>query len=169
MANVRHKPPELLQNARGGRVRSLTVVSQDGRRVPACPKGVAPLTRKVWRSFWSSRPAQAVEECDYEQLRWWILCVDERERLREMVTASPLVKGSTGTLMLNPLARRVRELTAVIDRTADQFGMTPYSRFKLNLTYAEAHLKLDDLRRQLGQSSETRPQPRTVNLADFDD
>lgn len=72
-------------------------------------------------------------------------------------------------MMLNPLARRVRELTAVIDRTADQFGMTPYSRFKLNLTYAEAGLKLEDLRKQLGQSSEVRPkQPDVINLDDWD-
>ena len=79
-------------------------------------------------------------EADYEALRHWILAVDEREKLSEMGVAQPLMPGArhsaaTPQFILNPLFRRISELTDEIRRTEDAFGMNPLSRFRLQLTY----------------------------------
>lgn len=148
MVNVRQKPPDRLANPRGGRGRGLVVVARDYQApIPKPPRGIGTHARRIWREFWASPVASAVNwQADQEQLRNWILSVDERERLRELLASNPLVKSTNGTLMLNPLARRVRQLTDDITRTAEQFGMTPMSRFRLQLTYSEA--RVSDMRAQ---------------------
>ncbi len=66
--------------------------------------------------------------------------MDEREKLSEMAVAQPLMPGARHSaaspqFILNPLFRRISELTDEIRRTEDAFGMNPLSRFRLQLTY----------------------------------
>ena len=103
----------------------------------------------MWRRYWQSPVARAVDpEADYEALRHWILAVDEREKLSEMTVTQPLMPGArhsaaTPQFILNPLFRRISELTDVIRRTEDAFGMNPLARFRLQLTY-EPPVSLED-------------------------
>lgn len=96
--------------------------------------------------------AAAVDlEADHEALRHWIYAVNEREQLSELATAQPLIPGTRHTkerphLVLNPLFRRIRELTVDIEKAQEAFGMTPLSRFRLQLTYADAGQSLAALR-----------------------
>lgn len=150
MAGVRQKPPGLLAYQRGGRGRSLTVVARAERKPPPTPKGMSPHARKVWRDFFTDWVSDAVNyAADGERLRWWIHCVDEREKLEVIVVNAPLVKGSHGQLMLNPLHRRIDRLTRDIERAEEAFGMTPLSRFRLQLTATEAKRSANDLRREI--------------------
>lgn len=125
----------------------------------------------MWRKYWSSRVSNAVEyDADYEALRHWILAVDERERLSELATAQPLIPGPRHTkelphLILNPLFRRIRELTADIEHAQETFGMTPLSRFRLQLTYAEAGQSLAALRRTKDQA---QPEWHEADVLDLD-
>lgn len=150
MAGVRQKSPALLQNQRGGRGRVFEVVTRGTRKAPPAPKGITPQARKVWREFWSTWISDAVNyEAHGERLRWWIHCVDERWRLEKLVTATPLVKGSHGQLMLNPLQRRIDRLTRDIERAEEAYGMTPLATWRMQLTATEAKRSANDLRREL--------------------
>lgn len=123
--------------------------------------------RGVWRRYWSSPVSAAVElDADYEALRHWILAVDEREKLSELAVAQPLIPGARHTkeapvFILNPLFRRIRELTDDIRRCQEAFGMNPLSRFRLQITYAEAGHSLADLRTRVARED---PGPRVVDL-----
>jgi hypothetical protein len=107
--------------------------------------------------------AAAVDpDADHEALRHWILAVNEREQLSELATAQPLIPGTRHTnerphLVLNPLFRRIRELTADIEKAQEAFGMTPLSLFRLQLTYADAGQSLAALRRQDASEQKARP------------
>ena len=148
MANQRQKAPELLANRRGDRGRKLQIVPKT--RKGRAPAGLDPHARLVWKKFWSSKVSSAVDlDAHMERLRHWILSVNERERLRPLLEASPLVNGSHGQLMVNPLQRRIRELTRDIERAEEAYGMTPLSVFRLQLTYADASMSLDDLRKRM--------------------
>jgi P27 family predicted phage terminase small subunit len=150
MSGQRQKAPGLLANGRGGRGRALTVIANQNRVVPRAPADISPYARGRWRRFFLSWVADAVNmEADAEALTHWILCVDERAKLRKMASDNPLIKGSHGQLMQNPLRRTVRELSREIARAEDHFGMTALSRWRLQLTASEAKRSANDLPKDL--------------------
>ncbi len=164
MAGVRQKKPAHLANTRGGRGRALAVVERPERRPPVAPKGLSPYARRVWRGFFTDWVSDAIDyAADGERLRWWIHCVDERQKLEAIVVNAPLVKGSHGQLMLNPLHRRIDRLTRDIERAEEAFGMTALSRFRLQLTATEAKRSANDLRREL-----MRPVEDSAEVIDLD-
>lgn len=163
MAAQRQKSPTLLVNTRGNRGRSFEVVARPERTVPRPPVKLGAYARKVWREFFENWVADAVQWHSHRvRLEFWIRCVDERERLWPMVVAAPLVKGSHGQLMVNPLQRRIRELTRDIERAEEAYGMTPLATWRMQLTATEAQRSANDLRRELLQVVE-EPELRAVD------
>lgn len=142
MANVRQKPPELLVNRRGGRGRGLVVAVPTERSMPRFPLRDTQGRRRArdyWRRYWQSPVSAAVDlNADGEALRRWMEAIDEVDRLLPVCQASPLIKGSMGQLVMNPLFRRLSELNRIIEGMEDRFGVTPRSRFRLQLTYTAA-------------------------------
>ncbi len=156
MAGARQKAPALLANNRGGRGRGLVVSTRgDTWRAPSLPHIIStPLvdpvqarfqpaalrqTRKVWRDWWAAQPSQAVDMLsDMAALDMWIICIFRRELYTQVVIAQPLVKGSNGQAMINPLERTIDKLSQRIERAEMHFGMTPLARFRLQLEYSDA-------------------------------
>lgn len=145
MAGKRQKPPDELVYRRGGRVKALAPVAP-APLTPPLPDGLGDHAAVVWAEFWASRVSGAVDLLgDGEALRHWILCVDEREKLRAATSRAPLVKGSHEQLMLNPLFRRLRDLNREIARAEEHFGMTPLARMRLGVTYLQEQAAKEDL------------------------
>lgn len=151
MAGQRRKAPDLLTNTRGGRGRALTVAPKEGPRIiPRPPAGIGPAARATWRRFFQTWVSDTVIwEADGDALQQWILNVDERNKLREMARIAPLIKGSHGQLMQNPLRRTIRELNKEIQTAREHFGMTALARWRLQLTASEATRSQHELRRSL--------------------
>ncbi len=163
VANVRQKDPALLVNKRGGRGRGLSVVRRgETFQPPPVPAGINAPGRRAWEAFWRSDVSLSVDlDADSTDLLHWVRCVDERERLWAIVKKAPLVKGSHGQLMANPLSRRIRDLTQDIDRISDRFGMNPMARFRLQFTVSEAGKSANELLRML---TETVDMPEVIDL-----
>lgn len=116
MAGKRQKPPCEPVCRRRGRVKPL-IQGAPATLASAPPEGVGEHALAVWTAFWASRVSGAIDLlADGEALRHWILCIDEREKLRAATVRSPLVKGSDAQMMLNPLSRRIRDLNREIAR-----------------------------------------------------
>lgn len=166
MAGQRQKPNDLLVNKRGGRAKALTVIKRDDRFVaPAPPPGLRAYGKAVWADFWTSDVSGAVNMAAHgEDLAWWIRCVDERQHLWDILKAAPLVKGSHGQLMQNPLVRSIRELTHDIQVASDRFGMTPLAQFRMQFTVSEAGKSANELLRML---SEGLPSDEVIDLDDL--
>lgn len=158
MPGVRQKPPALLANQRGGRGRRLTVVVPEERVVPRMPTAPAGLawgkqTRAVWRSFWRSPVSVAVDvNADAERLYRWMVAIEERDRLlaqvrddgyapaRKVLAEGEGPDGEKVIVLLagaHPHLAYIKHLDKEIARLADHFGLTPLSRFRLQLTFAE--------------------------------
>lgn len=154
MAGARQKDPALLVNKRGGRGRGLSVIKRDEAFVsPVVPAGIGAAGKRAWESFWRSDVSAAVDlAADATELEHWVRCVDERDRLWGIVKKAPLVKGAHGTLLTNPLSRRIRDLTKDIDRISDRFGMNPLSRWRLQFTVTEAGKSANDLLQVLSEA-----------------
>jgi hypothetical protein len=150
MVAVRQKPATALQNTRGGRGRGVAVPGRPpGWKPPALPRAVTakladPVqaelqpaalkhAREVWQGWWRSAPAAAVDlESDREAIEWWITCVYRRALYTQVVLRQPMVRGSMGQPVVNPLEATVARLTRDIDQAADRFGMTTLARFRLH-------------------------------------
>ena len=167
MAAKRQKPPEMLQG-KGSRFAgstSLAVVRDEQRPVPITPPALRKAAKDAWTAFWRSPMASLVQdESDMDALRDWAWCVSERDRLQGMVKKTPLVKGSTGQLVTNPLSKLVSDYTRRISQYREQFGMTPLSRMRLGIAVGEAHDILSELTASLGGD-----EAETFDLAEFDD
>jgi phage terminase small subunit len=145
VAGKRQKPPDELVYRRGGRVKPLVQVAP-AHVAPPAPDGLGEHAVALWTTFWASKVSGAVDlDADGEALRHWILCVDEREKLRAATVRAPLVKGSHEQLMLNPLFRRIRDLNREIARAEEHFGMTPLARLRLGVTYLQEQAAKEDL------------------------
>jgi hypothetical protein len=97
---------------------------------------VGEYARAVWEAYFRSPVASTVTmEAHGERLAYWIKCVDRRVRLWELWSKQPLIKGSHGQPMTNPLWRTLRELTETIERAENEFGMTPLAQLRLGVTF----------------------------------
>jgi P27 family predicted phage terminase small subunit len=154
VAAKRQKPPEMLQG-KGSRFAgqsSIALTRDDLRPVPIPPKDIRAAARETWNAFWRSPMASLVQDdSDMYALRDWVYCLSERERLQVIVKKTPLIEGASGSLMLNPVARLVKDYTARIDRHREHFGMTPLSRMRLGIAVGEAHDVLADLMSSLDE------------------
>jgi P27 family predicted phage terminase small subunit len=156
MPGARQKDPELLANRRGGRGRGMTVLARpDAFIAPTPPSGLLAAGKNAWADFWQSDVSAAVDiNADRVDLENWARAVDQRERFRKIVDKAPLIKGSHGQLMLNPLHRKIRELTDEIGKASDRFGMNPMARWRLQFTVSEAGKSANDLLKLLSESAD---------------
>jgi|SRR5690348_10495242 len=148
MANKRQKLPAQLQGHR--QKPSMIELAQPAKPIlPRTPKGLHPVAQRAWRDFWSSPLAQVVDmDADAEALHRWAYCVSERELLEEQIREAPLLAGSTGQMVRNPLFDILKERTREIEKFREQFGMAPLHRMRLGITYSEADEALDRMQKR---------------------
>lgn len=172
MAGVRRVAPENLAFKRGGRGRTLTVAAPSERLVPPAPRGIGKVARQVWQDFWRSPVSAAVDlDADQYAVRRWILAIDEREELLAEVRTQRVVTGSKGQLVLNPLYRRIDELTREIEKAEERFGITPQSRFRLQINVVdldEKRQRLEDTKRREEQAPEEATNVIEGEVVDLD-
>jgi P27 family predicted phage terminase small subunit len=118
--------------------------------VPKAPTGLLASSRRRWRDYWESQVAQAADRvADLHRVERWIHAVDEYERVRPIFRRTRLVKGSTGQIVLNPLASYLAQIEATIQRAETDLGLTPVARLRLGIAYGQAALTADELNRRL--------------------
>ena len=127
--NVRQKPVAALAFKRGGRGH-LPVLPPPPATVPTPPDGLTEYGEAVWAGFWQTEVSGAVNmRRDGERLRHWIRCVDRRNHLWN---SADLDDWRTW--------KQVVDLTAMIERAEQQFGMGALNKMRLTgaLDQAEA-------------------------------
>jgi P27 family predicted phage terminase small subunit len=81
-------------------------------------------------------------------MTFWIY--DELERLREAIELTGrVVDGSQGQPRPNPLYKQVEAFQAEARQMEDRFGLSPLSRLRLGITFADAQASLDGLNARL--------------------
>lgn len=122
------------------------MLRDDSKLVPPAPPGILKLARERWETFWLSDVSRAIDPMsDLPRLHRWIGDTDEYDRLVKAFRKTPLVKGSTGQPVMNPIAGRLAQLESAISKAEAEFGMTPLSRMRLGIATGEAARSLADL------------------------
>ncbi len=149
MAGKRQKHPDLLAFRRGGRVKPLTALPVlAGRPIPRAPQGIGEYAKGAWRKFWSSPVSQIVDMAAHgERLKHWVRCLDAREKMWQIWRERPLVKGSHGQIMANPVWRQIRDLSEEIKSAEEAFGMSPLAQLRLGITFRAERSPREYLRR----------------------
>jgi P27 family predicted phage terminase small subunit len=107
-------------------------------------------TVERWGEFWVSPLASSVEVSDHGALRRLFWLYDELVRLVEAVEATGrVVEGSQGQMRPNPLYGQIEKFQAEARQMEDRFGLSPMSRLKLGITFADAHASLSALNERL--------------------
>lgn len=101
---------------------------------PAPPAGLLKKTRAAWVDFWASDVAQAIEAAsDMPMLERLFRLRDDRERAHRAYRADPLIQGSQGQSVLNPMAQVVKTCDAEIRALEDRLGLSPQARLRLGI------------------------------------
>lgn len=115
--------------------------------IPDPPIRLTKVAKEVWESFWSSEVSRVVDTSDHYALRRWIQAVNDREKIAAKVRKMPLVDGSQGQPVMNPLAKRLGSFDAEILKFEIQFGMTPKARADLGVSAGTAAMTAAQLNR----------------------
>lgn len=165
MAGKRQKVTDTLQDRRPQRTvgRDIAISRPSARPIPITPAGLRKVAKDAWVEFWQSPMSSLVQDdSDMDALRDWAWLMSERDRLQPMVKKEPLVLGSTGQLVVNPISKLVADYTRRITQYRDQFGMTPLSRMRLGIAVGEAADTLASLSMSAGSD-----EPETFDLDAF--
>jgi P27 family predicted phage terminase small subunit len=147
MANVK-KPADRRQN----RVTTDVglVVRESVAAVPAADRVWREQTIERWLQFWSSPLAAQIEPSDEGAFRRLFWIYDELDRLRQAIDETGrVVEGSQGQPRPNPLYKQVEAFQAEARQMEDRFGLSPLSRLRLGITFADAQASLDGLNARL--------------------
>ena len=142
----------------------LTVVA-GGRMEPPDPdRSWLKAQRESWVAFWSSPIGAAMGPTDVPAAeRLWHLR-DQWERARRVVARSPIVEGSMGQPVENPLARRMDRIAGEIRQLEDRFGLSPSARARLNVDIGDAVRSVDDITRRYAAADDDDDALRIVDV-----
>ena len=126
--------------------------------IPAPPPGLLKASKDRWEAYWRSAVSSAVDlNADFGLVERWIRSVDEWHRAYRDFRKSRITEGSTGQLVLSPLAKLIRQLESEIGRCEQQLGLTPIARLRLGLTANQARLTAEQLNRSLSEADASDP------------
>ena len=120
------------------------------RAVPVADVAWREPTVERWVIFWGSPLASQVEPSDEGAFRRLFKLYDEIERMWEAIEVTGrVVEGSQGQPRPNPLYKQVQEFQSEARQLEDRFGLSPMSRLRLGITFADAQASLDGLNARL--------------------
>lgn len=126
--------------------------------IPAAPPGLLKASKDRWEAYWRSAVSSAVDlNADFGLVERWIRSVDEWHRAYRDFRKERVTTGSTGQLVLSPLAKWIRQLEGEMARCEQQLGLTPIARLRLGLTANQARLTAEQLNRSLSEADDSDP------------
>jgi len=144
------KKPEARRQGRG--TRDVGLVSRPDVQVdvPAADLSWREGTVERWVAFWLSPLARQVEQSDVGSLRRLHWLYDELDRMREAIEdTGRVVSGSQGQPRPNPLYKQMETFMSEARQIEDRFGLSPLSRLRLGITFADASASLTALNSRL--------------------
>lgn len=141
------KPAGQAVDPRNGRRADLQVVA--GERFDP-PPGLSPEVLAMWDAYWDDPVSSVITAADKALLVRWATEYDRY--LRTVATADdrPLVDGSTGQLVENPLYRIAYRALDAAERIERQLGIGPLHRSNLGIAVIAERKSLADMNARYG-------------------
>lgn len=104
-----------------------------------------------WHSWWGSEVARLIEpESETPIVRRLFDLLDQAARFEAAGRLEPMVEGSTGQMVINPLLKHAQGLRDEARRDEAVLGRGPKRRLDLGIKFGDAARSLDDVNRRLG-------------------
>jgi len=160
------RPAGQTVDKRNGRKADLTAVP--GERFDP-PEGVSNEAREMWDAYWRDTVASVATPVDRALLLRWITETDRYLRTVAEADAAPLVTGSTGQLVENPLYKIAYRALEVVERCEKQMGVGGLNRSNLGIAVLTERRSLADMNARYGgaggserPSEAPQPDPRVI-------
>lgn len=119
--------------------------------VPDPDEGWSEATVAEWRAWWGSEVARLIEpESETPIVRRLFDLLDQAARFEAAGRLEPMVEGSTGQMVINPLLKHAQGLRDEARRDESVLGRGPKRRLDLGIKFGDAARSLDDVNRRLG-------------------
>ncbi len=142
----------------------LVEAKPDSFVIPPAPPDLLKASVDRWEAYWRSAVSSAVDlNADRGLLERWIRSVDEWYRAYRDFRKARTTEGSTGQLVLSPLAKWIKQLETEIGKCEQQMGLTPMSRVKLGIAAGQARLTADMLNKSLSEDDEHDPDREAID------
>lgn len=138
--------PKSKDEAQGNRPHAEIVLLQGQKlEAPKPDKAWLAKTRDAWLDYWSSAVVTLADEVDVPAITRLFDLRDQHERALRKVASTPLVSGSMGQLVMNPLAGYMKQLDGSISKLENELGLTPLARMRLGVATGEAAKSLAEM------------------------
>ena len=119
----------------------LPAADGDGKEPPPLPEGdYLPETVQAWRALWAEPQAAQLTGAQKLVALRWIEAFEAWLRALRIVKEAPMVSGSMGQPVTNPLMAWVSSREAVMEKCERQLGIGLKNKADLGLTGAQAQL-----------------------------
>lgn len=145
------KPAGTAVDRRNGRRAQLSVTKSDSPTArPRRPANLCVEAVKQWDLYWASPAATVQTEADRGVLIRWIDAVDRYFRLMGEADKTPLVMGSTGQLVANPLYAIADKALKTLETAEKQLGIGALNRSSLGIAVISEQRSLADMNARYG-------------------
>ena len=117
---------------------------------PDPPEKLCPEAVQQWDAYWESAAAGVQTPADRGVVLRWIDAVDRYLRTLGEADKRPLVKGSTGQQVVNPLYKIAQDALATVERAEKQLGIGALNRAGLGIAVIAEQRSLADMNSRYG-------------------
>ena len=121
--------------------------------LPPAPPHLSDRWKESWLTFWSSPFASLVAPAQRPAVERLFGLYDERERMDSFIRAEPMVAGSQGQPVVNPMYRQRTAADAEIRQLEDRLGLNPRSGLQLGIQFSEAARSLEELNARIAYAA----------------
>jgi hypothetical protein len=121
-------------------------------------------TKSGWGNYWASDISALVQPHQVQAVERMFSLIDQRERAYIATRKRPLVDGSQGQKVLNPLLRQIAVWDAEIRQLEDRFGGNPRALLALGQSFGDAARSLEEMNRAFGADDDQTPDERSTAL-----
>ena len=150
------KPAGATVDKRNGRRADLVVAGEPIAR-PERPADICAEATLQWDAFWADSASSVQTSADRGVLLRWIDAVDRYLRTIGEADREPLVTGSTGQLVENPLYKIADKALGTIERCEKQLGIGALNRAGLGIAVITGQRSLADMNARYGADGNENP------------
>lgn len=126
---------------------------------PDPPVSLCDEARSQWDAYWDSPAAGIQTAADRGVVLRWIDAVDRYLRTLGEADRRPMVKGSTGQQVVNPLYKIAQDALATVERAEKQLGIGALNRAGLGIAVINEQRSLQEMNAGYGGGVDGGDQP----------
>ena len=147
------KSPERRQGRGTKDIGVLPQIPVSEASIPVAPAHLSERWKSSWAVFWSSPFSQLVAPAQHPAVERLFGLYDERERMDAFIRQEPMLAGSQGQPVVNPMYRQRTAADAEIRQLEDRLGLNPRSGLQLGIQFSEAARSLEELNARIAYAA----------------